>query len=810
MAEFNVATGTCQTSGATTTQTFSAGSTGNTVQAAIFLVAGSTNNTGTSQADSAYSFGFATNEGTDKSSCGAQLSDDAAATVVFGSMHSTTACILVLSVSGSNVIIDGRAVISSFGTDSVTVDWTAYPTNADQVKVLLITGADVSAEIISASPTLTQDVESTLTTTFQWKCGFGINNYSNSDQGQTTTRGITLGAFNDNGTTIDQRSSWTWIDDAQTTTNVASYIRNNETFAFSRTTGFYLKGVEITSLNPTTVGITARTSGVSARRMIFLGLDFDNTADVVSVDSPNTAASDWAYTGLSDEPAAMIMALTGLTAENTNTRSTAAGKYGFFVSDETTNGSISISEEYNLTTVSNSRSYSDTALFLREEDDASTLYDMSSPTFTASGWTFSAANITTASTTTHKWWAIAFHTVGGVGVTVDLTGVASTSAVGTLATTGAAQTTLSGVEATSSVGVLAATGGASLGLTGVSATSAVGSLSAIGGASFTLTGVEAVGSPGVLSSIGGASFTITGVEAQAMVGTITAGVGAIVALEGVSASSAVGTLTVTGGADVTLSGVEVQGLVGVLQFGTSVDLLGVQATSAVGTLSATGGAAFALSGVQATSAVGTLSAVIGTTVELPGVQATSAVGTLSVTTGAALTLGGVAATASVGALLVEAGVITPKVKAIYDSHYVKYQISEVESDGSVTVRERYIRPGGVDSYIAQASPYTFDPLHADYGLRPFNISIIENKTGGVAALQFAQPTVNDVGETHSIILQATDGTWSITNNKSAAPYFKTESGGSYTVNTGNQGILNILCVDDGVDRYWATINFIPN
>lgn len=188
----------------------------------------------------------------------------------------------------------------------------------------------------------------------------------------------------------------------------------------------------------------------------------------------------------------------------------------------------------------------------------------------------------------------------------------------------------------------AAGGGVSQELTGNSSTSAVGTLgvSAEANVSVTPTGVagsSAVGTLGVTAEIN-ASAELSGVAATSAVGTLTAevGGGTTVALSGVAGTATVGTLTAAG------------------QINEFVDLLGNSATGAVGTLIVVTGLQVALSGNAATGAVGTLSvtAEINTSATLTGVGSSGAVGTLEVTVPIAVSveLTGVGSTGAIGTL----------------------------------------------------------------------------------------------------------------------------------------------------------------
>ena len=110
--------------------------------------------------------------------------------------------------------------------------------------------------------------------------------------------------------------------------------------------------------------------------------------------------------------------------------------------------------------------------------------------------------------------------VGGNNVTIGLTGVSATGAVGSVSTSNLFTIGLTGVSATGSVGSVTP----SQGLTGVSSTGSVGSAGTDNLFTIGLTGVSATGSVGtvVYSGTGDISLALTGVSATGSVGTVTA------------------------------------------------------------------------------------------------------------------------------------------------------------------------------------------------------------------------------------------------------------------------------------------------
>lgn len=263
---------------------------------------------------------------------------------------------------------------------------------------------------------------------------------------------------------------------------------------------------------------------------------------------------------------------------------------------------------------------------------------------------------------------LATGSVGSVSpnVSVALTGVQATSAVGSVGFTKSGSLALTGVQATGAVGSVGFTESGSTGITGVSATSAVGSVGVSIGGSATLTGASATGSVGSVSpstdvaitgvaSVGAVgtvspstSVPIIGVAGTSAVGTVTASSASGATLSGVSATSAVGSLGVTKSGSLALSGVEATGAVGDVDADYSGSLTGVSSAASVGNVS--GNISVPLSGVSGTSAVGVVGFAESGTVALTGVAATGAVGSVTASAGAGASLTGVEATSAVGSL----------------------------------------------------------------------------------------------------------------------------------------------------------------
>lgn len=265
------------------------------------------------------------------------------------------------------------------------------------------------------------------------------------------------------------------------------------------------------------------------------------------------------------------------------------------------------------------------------------------------------------------------------GVNVSLTGVSSSSGVGSL--TANVVSPLTGVAATCAVGTLVARVNATL--TGVSSTCSPGTLSVSASSNLTLVGVAATCAAGTITAE--IDFPLSGVSSTCQNGTITAQVinslvgvssSCVVAalaieidlgLTGVSATGTPGTLGVSLSTSVSLVGVSASGLAADIEFNTHASgvesfcspgnlvvnilpfITGTAATGQAGTIT-TATSPETLTGVSATGAAETLTAQI---IPFPlGVSSTGEAGTITASvTSTTVSLTGVFATGQVEAFV---------------------------------------------------------------------------------------------------------------------------------------------------------------
>jgi len=262
-------------------------------------------------------------------------------------------------------------------------------------------------------------------------------------------------------------------------------------------------------------------------------------------------------------------------------------------------------------------------------------------------------------------------------ITLSLSGVAATGAVGTLGQT--REMPLTGVSATGAVGSVIWQMVVNVALTGVSATGNVGSVAHV--RSVSLSGPAATASVG---SVGiDRSSSISGASASASVGNLTAT--PTFTLSGNQATGSVGSLLTA--IDTGLLGVSASGNVGSVNVSTTVPVSGNEATGAVGsvTYEAETGSTVALSGVSASAAVGSLTP--QSVVQLSGVQAVSDLGVFGLSKSGSAQITGVEATSTAGSVGPEIATALSGINATSDigtlSAERTIQISTVSADGLV-------------------------------------------------------------------------------------------------------------------------------
>jgi len=181
--------------------------------------------------------------------------------------------------------------------------------------------------------------------------------------------------------------------------------------------------------------------------------------------------------------------------------------------------------------------------------------------------------------------AAAFSALGNVNVSVAVTGVNATSALGTATTIAEANVNVTAVFATGNVGSVTTTADANVSVTGIEVTGQVGTADVSADANFSVTGeagTTALNSVTVVEG-SGVSFSVTGVSATGILGDETVTADANAYPTGVTGTTGLGTADVVGDAIFSVTGVEGTSAVGTVQirFDVEVNATGVEGTGLI-------------------------------------------------------------------------------------------------------------------------------------------------------------------------------------------------------------------------------------
>jgi len=313
---------------------------------------------------------------------------------------------------------------------------------------------------------------------------------------------------------------------------------------------------------------------------------------------------------------------------------------------------------------------------------------------------------------------------------VDATGNGLTSSLGSLTLTGDCNITLTGIGTTSTVGTAVGTGVAEVTATGNAITSTLGTETVTGSSTHTLTGI------GTTASLG--DETATGVPQSGWNRGANADTGEEIgwndnlwnilqssyALTGVDATSTTGTATGTADFNITVTGVGLTSTAG--QVGGFAEAGSLSLTSSIGTFSISGDSQLtvvAASEPELDINIGTASVAIGKTAFPSGNSMASSLGSVTVTGTSVVSPSGVNLTGSLGT-----EVASTDVNLIGTGGFVTKTVTVVGTDsGNVYVID------GVQQdtlELVEGITYRFDQSDASNDGHPFRFSETENGSHG--------------------------------------------------------------------------------
>ena len=211
-------------------------------------------------------------------------------------------------------------------------------------------------------------------------------------------------------------------------------------------------------------------------------------------------------------------------------------------------------------------------------------------------------------------------------ISVSVTGVASTTALGSITT----DAEIGEGWGRGTWGNRVWNGVYSVIPTGVSATTAVGSVTPSISISVSVTGVASTTAVGSVTTTQGVSLSVTGLPTTSSIGTITANGTGDVSATGLSLTGSIGSVIIAPLTIADATGVGLTSSVGtaITAFDSLVSVTGLALTSSVGSI--TPKSIYSVTGVSATSAVGTSAEVTGTGIvdDVTGLVLTSNVGSV--------------------------------------------------------------------------------------------------------------------------------------------------------------------------------------
>ena len=211
-------------------------------------------------------------------------------------------------------------------------------------------------------------------------------------------------------------------------------------------------------------------------------------------------------------------------------------------------------------------------------------------------------------------------------ISVSVTGVASTTALGSITT----DAEIGEGWGRGTWGNRVWNGVYSVIPTGVSATTAVGSVTPSISISVSVTGVASTTAVGSVTTTQGVSLSVTGLPTTSSIGTITANGTGDVSATGLSLTGSIGSVIIAPLTIADATGVGLTSSVGtaITAFDSLVSVTGLALTSSVGSITPI--SIYSVTGVSATSAVGTSAEVTGTGIvdDVTGLVLTSNVGSV--------------------------------------------------------------------------------------------------------------------------------------------------------------------------------------
>jgi hypothetical protein len=325
-----------------------------------------------------------------------------------------------------------------------------------------------------------------------------------------------------------------------------------------------------------------------------------------------------------------------------------------------------------------------------------------------------------------------------VNVTVSVTGVSATGAVGTATVSTSLTQSVTGQFATGQVGTVTTAQNVDYTVTGQFATGQVGTVTVAAGQVVPVTGVFATGQVGTVTTAQNVDYTVAGQSATGAVGTPTVSTNVTLTTDSVFATGQVGAVTTAQNVDYTVTGQSATGQVGAVTTAQNVDytVTGQSATGAVGTPTVIIGQLVTTDSVFATGQVGAVTTAQNVDYTVTGQSATGALGAVTTAQNVDYTVTGVKATGAVGTVttlssiteLVTGQSATGQVGAVTTVQNINYTVTGQSATGAVgnvtVLTTQLIVPTGVASTGAVGDVDVLTPVPSVYAIGKVGVVIV--------------------------------------------------------------------------------------
>jgi hypothetical protein len=303
-----------------------------------------------------------------------------------------------------------------------------------RVQAIIIFGTKCKAFSSNGDGNLAIDETFAIAHDMSTEPGAGFYGFNEENGGSGGSFKMSMGFHAYDGSIKQNCVTW-FTESGAAITNNRTRVVSTQCVGEINSAGNNRRGAELTSIDTTNCTYTNR-NVANVEKYIGLLLECaDVNSDVLIVDTPTTAASDWNYNSLSFT-SQFVAFLTNRTTTVDSHKSDVDAGTGSFAAMDTDGGihSTSFAMEDGLTlSMENTNTASELAQALFSATElGNDSHLMNNHSFTSDGWDFLAANITTADGTVRKWPMLAIsEVIVAGGSSEDDSGVARGVARGT-------------------------------------------------------------------------------------------------------------------------------------------------------------------------------------------------------------------------------------------------------------------------------------------------------------------------------------------------------------------------------------------